>query len=105
MPEESKLTEKFEEKQKEAKFSEEELKEIQEIQVSYSNITNRFGQLSVTKLRLQEQLQSLDKQYDELTKNLTEIQENETKLLDEITKKYGQGTLNPETGIFIPNKS
>ena len=22
-----------------------------------------------------------------------------------ITKKYGQGTLNPETGVFTPNKS
>ena len=29
---------------------------------------------------------------------------SETKFLDEITKKYGQGSLNPETGVFTPNK-
>jgi hypothetical protein len=33
------------------------------------------------------------------------IQNDEQKFLDEITKKYGQGTLNPETGVFTPNKS
>ena len=44
-------------------------------------------------------------QKEDLAKSFTEIQENERKFLDEITKKYGQGTLNPETGEFVPNKS
>ena len=29
----------------------------------------------------------------------------DTQLLDDINEKYGQGVLNPETGIFTPNKS
>ena len=29
----------------------------------------------------------------------------EKKFLDGITEKYGEGTLNPETGEFTPNKS
>jgi len=40
-----------------------------------------------------------------LINNFGKIQEDEQKFLDGITKKYGQGTLNPETGVFTPNKS
>ena len=32
------------------------------------------------------------------------LQEEEKKFLDGITKKYGEGSLNPETGVFTPNK-
>ena len=38
--------------------------------------------------------------------NLDEqLKEEERTFLSGITKKYGQGTLNPETGVFTPNKS
>ena len=39
------------------------------------------------------------------TKNDFLDKEKEKKFLDGITEKYGQGTLNPETGEFTPNKS
>ena len=105
MPEESKLAEKLETKKSEVKFSEEELKQVQDIQISYTETTNKFGQLSLAKLRLSQQEQSLDNEYGELTKTFAKIQEDEQKFLDGITKKYGQGSLNPETGVFTPNKS
>ena len=105
MPEESKLTEKLEEKQSEVKFTEEELKSIQEIQSSFVEITNKLGQLSIAKLRLEQQEESLSKEHDSLMSNFAEVQANEQKFLDGVTKKYGQGTLNPETGVFTPNKS
>ena len=104
MPEESKLTEKLEEKQSEVKFSEEELKQVADIQVSYAETTNKFGQLSLAKLRLNQQEKSLDDEHESLSKTFAKIQQEEQTFLDEITKKYGQGTLNPETGVFIPNK-
>ena len=34
-----------------------------------------------------------------------QLKEEERTFLSGITKKYGQGTLNPETGVFTPNKS
>ena len=37
--------------------------------------------------------------------SFNKIQNDEQKFLDGITKKYGQGSLNPETGVFTPNKS
>ena len=47
----------------------------------------------------------LEKQEVDLEDKLKEIQDNETKFLDSITEKYGEGSLNPETGVFTPNKS
>ena len=40
---------------KEVKFTEEELKQVQNIQASYSNIQNQFGQLKMAQIRLDEQ--------------------------------------------------
>ena len=47
----------------------------------------------------------LDEQEIELEETLKNIQSKEKKFLDGITEKYGEGTLNPETGEFKPNKS
>ena len=77
------------------KFNEEELKKVQNIQKSYVNIQQSFGQLTLAKLRL-------DEQEVGLKNSLNQLQNDETKFLDEITKKYGEGSLNPETGEFTP---
>ena len=88
----------------ETKFAEEELKQVKEIQDSYFDIQNQFGQLSLAKLRLNQQLEGLGKREDELNKEFITIQENENTFLAGITKKYGEGSLNPETGVFTSNK-
>ena len=82
----------------EVKFNEEELKQVQNIQRSYANIQNQFGQLKITQIRL-------DNDEVVLEDALKSIQNEEKKFLDGITDKYGQGTLNPETGVFTPTKS
>ena len=105
MSEESNLTEKLQEKQSEIKFTEEELKQVQNIQSEYSSIQNTFGQLSISKERLKQQEELLLKQHNDLFSNFGKVQEDEQKFLDTITEKYGQGSLNPETGVFTPNKS
>ena len=83
---------------KEVKFTEEELKQVQNIQTSYQNIQSQFGQLKLAQIRL-------DEQEVELEDALKQIQSEEKKFLDGITEKYGQGTLNPETGVFTPNEN
>ena len=95
MAEESNLAKQLEEK---TKFTEEELTQVQNIQKSYANVQNQFGQLKMAQLRL-------DEQEVDLELNVKSIQDEEKKFLDGITEKYGQGSLNPETGVFTPNKS
>ena len=85
-------------KQSEVKFTEEELKQVKDIQTSYANVQNQFGQLKMAQLRL-------DEREVDLELKVKSIQDEEKKFLDGITKKYGQGTLNPETGVFVPTKS
>ena len=82
----------------EVKFTEEELKQVQDIQQNYLNVQNQFGQLKMAQIRL-------DEQEVELEDALKSIQDKEKKFLDGVTKKYGDGTLNPETGVFTPNAS
>jgi len=82
----------------EVKFTEEELKQVQNIQASYVNVQNQFGQLKMAQIRL-------DNQEVELEDALKQIQSEEKTFLDGITDKYGQGSLNPETGVFTPIES
>ena len=82
----------------EVKFTEEELTQVQNIQKSYVNVQNQFGQLKLAQIRL-------DEQEVELEDALKSIQSEEKKFLDGITNKYGQGTLNPETGVFTPSEN
>ena len=79
----------------EVKFTEEEIKQVQAIQASYQNVQVQFGQLKLNQIRL-------DEQEVELEDALKQIQSEEKKFLDGITDKYGQGTLNPDTGVFTP---
>ena len=83
---------------KEVKFTEEELTQVQNIQKSYANVQNQFGQLKLAQIRLDN---------DEVTLEdaLKSIQDEEKKFLDGITEKYGQGSLNPETGVFTPTEN
>ena len=83
---------------KELKFTDEELTQVKNIQTSYQNIQNQFGQLKLSQIRLDEQ----EVQLEDALKN---IQSEEKKFLDGITNKYGQGTLNPETGVFTPSEN
>ena len=82
----------------EVKFTEEELKQVQNVQKSYVNIQNQFGQLKLAQIRL-------DEQEIDLENSLQKIKKEEQQFLDSITEKYGQGTLNPETGVFTPTEN
>ena len=89
----------------ETKFSEKEMKTIQGIQDSYFEVQTDFGKLNLAKIKLEQQFDELDSVDGDLTKKFIDIQEEEKKFLNDITKKYGEGSLNPETGVFTPNKS
>ena len=82
----------------EVKFTKEELTEVQKIQKSYLSVQNQFGQLKMAQIRL-------DNDEVVLEDTLKSIQDEEKKFLDGITEKYGQGSLNPETGVFTPTEN
>ena len=87
---------------KEVKFTEEELKEISVLQSTYLDIQNKLGQLSVNSIRLQQQLNEINKTEESLQNQFIDTQKNESQLIQKINQKYGDGNLNLETGVFTP---
>ena len=77
------------------KFTEDELKSLQELQGTYQQITLALGQLNVSKYAMEER-------EDSLKKALLDTKTKENELAKSLTEKYGKGTLNIETGEFTP---
>ena len=86
----------------ETKFSEKELKSLQELQTSYQQKQLQFGQLRVQRLLVQQQLDAIDDTEAKLEVEYGEVQETERKLVQDLNKKYGPGNLDPTTGVFTP---
>ena len=87
------------------KFTEEEMGTIKEIQSSYVGIQQAFGQVEVGRLRLEQQLDSTQKASSDLRDKFLETQQDEQKFIEELNTKYGDGSLDLESGTFTPNKS
>ena len=86
----------------ETKFSEEELKSLQDLQNSYQGKQLQFGQLRVQRLLVQQQLDAIDETEAKLEVEYSEVQETERKLVADLNEKYGPGNLDPATGVFTP---
>ena len=87
------------------KFSQEEMDKIKEIQSSYVGVQQAFGQLEVNRIRLEQQLDATQQASVELRDKFSETQNNEQKFIEELNTKYGDGSLDLESGTFTPNKS
>ena len=86
----------------EIKFTEDELKSLQDLQETYGKVQADFGALKVRRLVLDQQLEELDNADEAVHKAYTDNQETERKLVQELNEKYGPGSLDPQTGVFTP---
>ena len=86
----------------EIKFSDEELKSLQELSQNYQNIQASFGQMKVQKILNQQQADALEEAEVKMDADYKDIQDNERKLVEELNEKYGPGQLDPQTGVFTP---
>ena len=68
----------------ETKFSEEELKSLQDLQTSYQQKQLQFGQLKVQKLLVQQQFDAIEKQEEQIEVDYAGVQEQERKLVKEL---------------------
>ena len=86
----------------EIKFTDEELKSLQELSQNYQNIQASFGQIKVQKILNQQQADALEEAEVKMDSDYKDIQDNERKLVEELNEKYGPGQLDPQTGVFTP---
>jgi hypothetical protein len=77
------------------KFNDEELGQIREIQQLYNAIVNQAGQVHIEEINLHERKGQVEA-------NLQEIRKREQELVSTLTETYGKGSINLETGEFIP---
>tara|TARA_R100000406_G_C3050370_1_gene108588 strand:+ start:44 stop:376 length:333 start_codon:yes stop_codon:yes gene_type:complete len=87
------------------KFSNEELQSLQELQNTYASISTQFGQLKVSRMNLERQLDSLILSEENLENAWEDNRKKEAELVQSLTEKYGPGSLNTETGEYTPVKS
>ena len=79
------------------KFTEDELKALKSLQDQSQLATLQFGQLYLSKLKLEEQESRLKNQ-------LQQLEQEESKIAQTLTEKYGKGTIDIESGEFTPTE-
>jgi len=87
---------------KPVKFSKDELSKVQEVQKEYNDIQDEFGRMSIARIRIQQELESIQKFEEDLRQRFLKNQDVDKKTLDKVTAKYGDGTLDPNSGVFTP---
>ena len=69
------------------KFTNEEMETIQGIQKKYFDIQGELGRISITKIRLNQQLEALDDKEESTQKEFVSVQEEEKNFVESINKK------------------
>lgn len=84
------------------KFSDDEMKSLSELQDTYQQLTQRMGQLEAQRIVQVQGLDAIDSEKDGLKEQWVNNQQKERELVDSLNKKYGPGTLDPNSGEFTP---
>ena len=90
-------------KVEEVKFTDDELKSLQELQTGYQEKQNILGQLAVQKILLNQQIDALNIRTEEVETEYQTVQQEERDLVKTLNDKYGPGQLDPATGVFTPS--
>ena len=77
----------------EQKLTPEEIKQLTTIQENQQQLVTSFGELEF-------QIQTLELQKEKLVEQLESYKTKEVTIANELSKKYGNGTINIEEGIF-----
>ena len=77
------------------KLTEEELTKFAEIQAKNNAVVNQLGNLELTKLQV-------ENRRVEILNFLSELRGEENEFGKELTEKYGEGSIDLQTGEFLP---
>jgi hypothetical protein len=81
-----------------SKITDEELQEIKDLRQNFSLITFEFGELSLTRKLLQQELDKLDKDIDNYISTYRTLQVKEKELVEKLKETYSEANINLETG-------
>lgn len=86
------------------KFTEEELTGIKTIRDENTTLVLEFGQNELETYNLNTRLKELETEKQNLQSKYHQLQQQERELVQNLNTKYGAGTVDIESGVFIPNK-
>ena len=86
------------------KFTEEELNNIKTIRDQSTALVLDFGQVELDLFVVNKRLTDLQAEKEKLQSTYIDLQTREQSLIQELNTKYGSGTVDIESGVFIPNK-
>tara|TARA_B100000287_G_scaffold408300_1_gene434500 strand:- start:506 stop:802 length:297 start_codon:yes stop_codon:yes gene_type:complete len=78
-------------------FSQEEIDKLKTLRTEINNLAFQFGDLYIQKVKIEE----LEK---ELKEKLKSLEEEESKIAKSLSDKYGDGSIDLESGTFTPSK-
>jgi chromosome segregation ATPase len=85
-----------------AKLTTEELQSIKDLQSKYNQTIFEIGVAEAQRIALNEQIEKLQSNKVALVNDLATIEKQESDLVTSLQTKYGNGSINPETGEITP---
>ena len=84
------------------KFTQDELAKIVELREQNAQKITEFGQVELELLLANQRIEALQDAKSKLQEEYVGLQEKESDLIKELNDKYGAGTVDIQSGEFIP---
>ena len=86
----------------EKKFTQEELDSIKKIQTKYQSLGISLVQLEILKKSIYAEMDKARDSEEKVKEEITKASEEEEQLSKALSEKYGMGTLDLQSGVFMP---
>jgi len=84
------------------KFTKEEIDQISELRDQLGNIINELGQIEIEFILANQRIESLNTAKEKLQNDYNSAQDTERAIVTKMNEKYGAGTVDLQSGEFIP---
>ena len=89
---------------KENKLDEKEISEIRNARADNGMIAYEMGRLKIEVINLESRLDDLDKMEEDMVARYKGNVKKEMKIASKLSKKYGEGSIDLEKGVFISSE-
>jgi hypothetical protein len=86
-------------------LTQDELTRVTELRTNGTQILIQLGQIDLEKYLTTQRITQLDDTKEKLYEQYVALQTRETELITELNAKYGIGTVDIETGEFVPTNN
>ena len=85
------------------KLAPEELQQVQELQQQYNKFVFELGSIEAQLQNVYKTEGILENEKNNILTDINKLGEREKELVDKLQEKYGNGSINPQTGEITPS--